>query len=371
MENLQDHSCRTALMLEGWNPSGDPYKQVIEWWNVDGEYAYAPEESSLVFTEVAANATFQYFSDENQFVYDQRGFSHILVEELAAFMTEDDPRLLLNTIVTNITYSDDGVTVYTANGTCICADYAINTFSVGVLQNDEVTFEPELPDWKKTAIASFSLGTYTKIYLQFPEVFWDTNVQFVLYADPYQRGYYPTFQTLDGPLVIPGSKIFVGTVVDDQSYRIEAQPDELTQAEVMEVLRAMYGEDIPEPTAFYYPRWTQTPWAHGSFSNWPPSTSLQAHENLRANVGRLFFAGEATSQEFFGYLQGAYFEGRDVATLIAGCISGSMNCTDGNGEPHYPTLVGETPYSLYNEANGWTIDTYTVWEDEYKKSRRV
>lgn len=52
----------------------------------------------------------------------------------------------------------------------------------------------------------------------------------------------------------------VATVVNDQSYRVEAQSFEETQAEVMEVLRNMYGPEIPDPTDLWYKRWTQTPW---------------------------------------------------------------------------------------------------------------
>jgi hypothetical protein len=37
----------------------------------------APSESSEVYTSVAENATFNYFSEENLFVYDQRGFATI------------------------------------------------------------------------------------------------------------------------------------------------------------------------------------------------------------------------------------------------------------------------------------------------------
>jgi hypothetical protein len=66
---------------------------------------------------------------------------------------------------------------------------------------------------------------------------------------------------------------------------------------------------IPEPTAFMYPRWGRIPWARGSYSNWPPGTSLLTHQNLRANVGRLWFAGEATSVNCFGFLHGAGGQG--------------------------------------------------------------
>ncbi|KAL4809470.1 amine oxidase [Aspergillus unguis] len=354
--NLQDRSFRAGLRLQGWDPAkNDSHRQTAEWWLFDGEYAYTPEQSSEIFTAVADNATFGYFSEENKFVYDQRGFAALIRGEAAEFLADDDSRLRLNTQVTGVNYSRDSVTVRTNQG-CIEADYAIMTFSVGVLQKDAVDFEPELPEWKKTAIHSFELGTYTKIFMQFPEPFWD-NAQYLIYADPDTRGYYPKFQPLDLPGVLEGSGLMVATVVNDQSYRVEAQSFEETQAEVMEVLRNMYGADIPDPTDLWYKRWTQTPWAYGSYSHWPPSTSLQGHQNLRANVGNLFFAGEATSQEFFGYLQGAYFEGKHVAEFVADCLQGTGNCTVSQQQQKYPVLTGVTPYNLYNEEHGWFVDT--------------
>ena len=64
-----------------------------------------------------------------------------------------------------------------------------------MLQNDDVIFEPAFPAWKTEAIQSMTMvcvtslqshypvdsgdyqGTYTKIFLQFPQKFWfDTQV---------------------------------------------------------------------------------------------------------------------------------------------------------------------------------------------------
>jgi monoamine oxidase len=46
------------------------------------------------------------------------------------------------------------VSVHTTDGRTFEADYALVTFSVGVLQNDDVVFKPTLPDWKQEAINS-------------------------------------------------------------------------------------------------------------------------------------------------------------------------------------------------------------------------
>ena len=54
-------------------------------------------------------------------------------------------QLLLNATVRTVAPSQYGVTITLANGTILSADYALCTFSVGVLQNDDVKFHPPLP----------------------------------------------------------------------------------------------------------------------------------------------------------------------------------------------------------------------------------
>ena len=113
-----------------------------------------------MFNAAVNNFTFLQFSDENNFVTDQRGHNTWIKGEASEFLSEEDDRLVLSTVITNITYSADGVVAITSNGDYIQADYAICTFSVGVLQHDSaVTFEPELPHWKKTAIEKCEMGT--------------------------------------------------------------------------------------------------------------------------------------------------------------------------------------------------------------------
>jgi polyamine oxidase len=154
------------------------------------------------------------------------------------------------------------------DGSCIEAEYAICTFSLGVLQQEVVVFDPPFPSWKTTGIYSMQMGTYTKIFLQFPpdQQFWDAYTQFFLYADPIGRGWYPVWQSLSGPGFLEKSGILFVTVVDAKSYLVEAQSDEQTLAEVMAVLRTMYpGVIIPDPIDFMYPRWSLEPWAYGSY----------------------------------------------------------------------------------------------------------
>ena len=83
---------------------------------------------------------------------DNRGFKHFIQAEAAEFLQPH--QVLYNATVTNITYSSSGVSVTLADGRKLEADYAICTFSLGVLQHDDVVFDPPLPDWKQEAIQS-------------------------------------------------------------------------------------------------------------------------------------------------------------------------------------------------------------------------
>ncbi|KAF5343909.1 hypothetical protein D9758_012138 [Tetrapyrgos nigripes] len=369
-DNLQDTTMRVGMSVAGWKPKKNMAAQAVEWWELDWETAQNPDSSAFVFGIAGFNSTFYQFSDENNFVFDERGFNAFIIGEASTFLRQNDSRLLLNTEVKNVTYSSDEVIIHNADGTCISASYACTTFSLGVLQNDVVSFNPPLPTWKRTAIESFHMGTYTKIFFQFNETFWDPDTQFFLYADPVQRGYFPVWQSLSTPGFLPGSNIIFVTVVGEESYRIEQQSDEETQAEAMAVLRQMFPEkNIPDPIAFMYPRWSLEPWAHGSYSDWATGVTLEMHQNLRANVDRLWFAGEAYSAEYFGFLQGAWFEGRDVGSRIAGLLGKECTNEDVNGNSvgacgpmkRYQVLHGTTREEEYDIANGWSASSFLTF----------
>lgn len=200
-----------------------------------------------------------------------------------------------------------------------CAKYC---GSVGVLQNNDVTFLPEFPPWKQEAIYGMNMvcshkfashhlltlglssqATYTKIFLRFNTTFW-ADTQYQIYADPSSRGYFPVWQSLDLPNFLPESHVLLSTVTDRESVRIERQTNEQTQAEMMAVLRAMYGPGIPDPEEMLFKRWHSDPLFRGSYSNWGTSYPPALFDNLRAPLeARLWFAGEATSLEFYGFLQ--------------------------------------------------------------------
>ncbi|KAI0299064.1 amine oxidase [Multifurca ochricompacta] len=316
-DSLVDLTARTGYSLINQKPK-TPHEKASEYFQFDWEYAQTPEQSSLIAS------SWQLFS------IDQRGFKHLIQAEAAEFLKPE--QVLLNATVSTIEYSDSAVSK--ANG-----EYAICTFSLGVLQNDDVRFEPALPGWKAEAIQSMTMGTYTKIFLQFPQKFW-FDTQFALYADK-ERGRYPVWQGLDLQHFFPGSGVVFVTVTGDYSERIEVLSDAQVQSEVLGVLRAMFPNvTIPDPTAFHFPRWFSDPLYRGSYSNWPASLVTQHHTNIRASLGRLWFAGEALSEKYFGFLHGAYFEGEATGQRVANCLKTSR-CAP---RPHIAEIHNTAPY---------------------------
>ncbi|KAI7894864.1 uncharacterized protein EV154DRAFT_497249 [Mucor mucedo] len=335
-----DLSSRSALSLLGWKPN-TPLKAAIEYFNIDWEFSEPAEMCSLEYATGTGDTVTGTYPFGNEFVVDNRGFNHIIKEESKIFLDLDDPRLMLNTLVTKVIYNDHNVTVFTANGDTIEAEYAICTFSLGVLQSDAVTFEPTFPEWKREALLNF---------LRFKTKFW-ADWQFALYANNVTQhgGYYTVWQNLNAPGYLfqqqqtasaasasastateaeaeATDNILMVTTTDMESQRIERMTNTQVLKEIMHVLHNMFGK-VEEPTDILIPRWHQHPLFRGSYSNWPIGALKKHHLNMRAPLkNTLWFAGEAMSADYYGFLHGAWFEGKSVATTIVACLANISYC---------------------------------------------
>ncbi|KAI0640883.1 amine oxidase [Trametes meyenii] len=338
-QRLVDMTARSGYSLSGAIPDS-PQAMAAEYYQFDWEFGTTPEQTSWLASAWAHNNTFRTYSNQNLLSIDQRGFKALIQREASEFLNEAQVRR--NATVTRIYTHKKGVVVTLADGITLIADYALCTFSLGVLQHDDVRFVPPLPSWKQEAIHSMAMGTYTKIFLQFPKKFW-FDTEMALYAD-HERGRYPIWQSLDYNAFFPGCGILFVTVTGEFSRRIETMVDSAVQAEILDVLRTMFpNTTVPDPLDFYFQRWHSDPLFRGSYSNWPANFLSEHQTNLRANVEeRLWFAGEATSKKHFGFLHGAYSEGREIGLALARCIQGH-GCV---GLEHVDRVRNALPYDV-------------------------
>ena len=110
------------------------------------------------------------------------------------------------------------------------------------------------------------------------------------------------------------------TVVQNDSRRVEAQPQNETVAELQGVLRAMYGDGIPEPLEVYVPRWQANPAFRGCWSIIAIGSSKADFDAMQRRTGSLYFAGEATDYDYNGFVAGGYNSGMTVADQVEAAL---------------------------------------------------
>ncbi|XP_074658297.1 uncharacterized protein LOC141911215 [Tubulanus polymorphus] len=317
---MADVPLRGALRYGGWPMRRTPVEDVVEMFDIDFEFAVPADEMTVLYQP----ALQENYKQEDFFITDQRGFGYILEQLADEFLTDGATRrLYLNETITRVSYDGQGVKVKTKSGKTFSGDYAICTFSIGVLQSDAVKFVPRFPEKRQLAFNSFTMGTYTKIFMRFnasAQRFWDDE-EYILYAHP-TRGYYAMWQNLEAVGLHPaGTNILLVSVFDDEADRVSRLPVATVEAELTAVLRSMYGAQVPEPVEILVPDWHTNPLYYGSFSNWPPWMSADTHALMGAPLNHtLYFAGEAYSVGYYGYLHGAMHSGNQTAQQIISSI---------------------------------------------------
>ncbi|GAB2289026.1 polyamine oxidase1, flavin-containing amine oxidoreductase [Dionaea muscipula] len=268
--------------------------------------------------EVQPISTYTEYGEQEFLVADERGYEHLLYKMAETFLLTSegeisDNRLQLNKVVREVQHSRNSVKVATEDGCTYEANYLILSVSIGVLQSNLIEFRPSLPKWKTEAIEKCDLMVYTKIFLKFPYKFWPCGPEkeFFIYAHE-RRGYYTFWQDMEN--AYPGCNILVVTLTNGESKRVEAQSDHETLKEAMQVLRNMFGPEIPDAIDILVPRWWNNRFQRGSYSNYPMINN-HVVQDVKAPVGRVFFTGEHTSERFNGYVHGGYLSGLPKRTV--------------------------------------------------------
>ena len=307
----EDLTLRDALALSGWVPS-TPEDHFVDWYQYDRGEGPSPSDVSLYKSQ--GDMTYKDFGPDAFYVSDQRGFAY-LVEYLGEKFIQGAIRF--NTRVLSIRYSNS----------CVCADvtektgakrycgrYGISTFSLGVLQSKEVSFNPKLPKWKTDAINMFGVTMYLKVFVQFNTTFWNTDVHYVGRVTR-ARGDYPLFIPLN-QVFDQHPHVLIAVLAGDNAYKASSQDPSVTKQEVLNALKTIYGTIRAEMVDILVPSWASDPLYRGAYSYPKVHANHQSYVHLAAPVGSLFFAGEATCEEYFGYVHGAYTSGVNTANAI-------------------------------------------------------
>ncbi|MCW5701712.1 MAG: FAD-dependent oxidoreductase [Bradyrhizobium sp.] len=230
---------------------------------------------------------------------------------LVAAYAADCP-LVLNCAVTLIDHSARRLRIETSKGT-LTAGKAIVTVPTNLIADGIIRFHPALPA-KLDAARGLPLGLADKVTLALAE-------PEALPKEANLRG--ATMRTEMGAYHVRpfGQPCIDGFFGGRFARQLEDAGDGALAAAAIDEIVSFLGNDFRrklKPLA--ESRWAHDPWARGSYSH-----ALPGHAGDRAVLaapvdGRLFFAGEATSPNFFSTAHGARDSGERAAREVLASI---------------------------------------------------
>lgn len=241
-----------------------------------------------------------------------------------------------------ITHSDDRVTITCSNGEVFETEACLVTLPVGVLVSKQVHFDPVPPQISQLT-AVLQPGLMNLVWLWYPEIFWPedgTNFFGVARRDD-ENGMFTTF--LAPPMRDQHGKrqpILMCQVFGDFAVQVETMTNEEIAHKATAVLRKMFGtEAVRDAVGCVHSSWFSDPFSRCSWAtstskpmsfdgslHASPSSSLELFggEGLlgrrftQTQTPSVFFAGEATHEEFQGTVHAAYLSGIREANNIIG-----------------------------------------------------
>jgi monoamine oxidase len=220
----------------------------------------------------------------------------------------------LETAADRIDWGGKDVRVETRKGV-IVGKGAILTVSTGVLASGLICFDPILPEWKASAIDAVPMGKANKVAFSFSRDVFD------LPEDSSATMFAESSKTLGFQIKHFGRNIAIGYLGGRFSSELESAGKEAMRDFAMEQLKGMFGSDIDRNRS----KWIATSWEGDPFIRGGYSAARPGEGHRRADLAtpvgdRLFFAGEATSKEFFSTVHGAYYSGIAAARQAASTL---------------------------------------------------
>jgi len=217
----------------------------------------------------------------------------------------------LGHVVEKISEKHGKVYVYTKDHGHFEGDSIVCAVPLGVLKQNTIIFNPPLPHDKKRAIERLGMAIHDKIILQFDQAFWPEDVH---YLNPYDyendmwREIVNLYHFSDG-------KIAALSISSHADIAQLDKPDAVLVENALQMLKKIFGNNIPPLKYSMVTRWYQDPFSYGSYSYHTKESSLADNSALAKPMGHICFAGEHTSH-FPSSLDGAYLSGVQAANEV-------------------------------------------------------
>jgi monoamine oxidase len=225
-------------------------------------------------------------------------------------------RLKLDTELAAVSYRGGGVRASIRRGKQVAqvrADYLLFAMPASLLRR--IPISPALPAPQHDAIARLKYGRATKTLLQFPRRFWRVPGRARAFGSalPFGAVWDGNEEQRGQPGIL---SLMAGGSASDATRAIVARDGIKGLANTLDWL-APKGGATGDVIASKQIAWDTDPWARGGYAFFDPGFDPSLREWLARPCGPLFFAGEHTSLQWQGYMNGAVESGRRAAAEIA------------------------------------------------------
>ncbi|ART69237.1 monoamine oxidase [Mycobacterium dioxanotrophicus] len=221
-------------------------------------------------------------------------------------------KIRLNTPVTHVEHSADGVRVDTDRGP-VYASHVVVAASPGAAVR--IRFTPTLPPSRNRWMERSPMGEVSKIHTVYDRPFWrerGLSGQATVYGD---RNVGVVF---DNSPEAGEAGVLVSFAYGDRQRRWAALPPAERRADILATLGAIFGDEATNPLAYTEKSWPEDRWAHGGYAANPAPGVWVEHgaTGWRAPCGRIHWAGSETASVWNGYIDGAIASGQRAADEI-------------------------------------------------------
>jgi monoamine oxidase len=319
LKPIVDDYCRAAKQWDSGVAAGIARLSVADWLKrsradvalrsglrgLRGFFLADPEDLSLIalvdqFASAGPPGNDRFFRIE--------GGNDLLPQALARAVRG---RVVLNAVVQRVRQDARGVRITLeerGRRREIRADYFVSALPATTLR--DVAFEPALPQPQARAIASLKYGDATRMLLQFERPFWRTALRPRAFGTDLPIGaVWEAAEEQDASTAI--LSLLAGG-------RASRQLQDIVASEGADgVLRRLrwLGRAAPLLETWTI-TWERDRWSRGGYAYFDPAFDPSLRQWLFRPAGRVVFAGEHTSTESQGYMNGAIESGLRAATDV-------------------------------------------------------
>jgi monoamine oxidase len=195
----------------------------------------------------------------------------------------------------------------------VTADKVILALPFAILRDSVDYKRAGFSDLKKTAITEMGMGTNSKLHIQFTDRHWSAlSCNGETFAD---TGYQNTWDVSRAQAGTSG--ILVNYTGGNYGATFgSGTPSSRAQQFLTQIEPVLPGISAKWNGKAYIDYWTGYPWTKGSYSYWKVGQYTKFAGVEREQQGNCHFAGEHTSTDFQGYLNGAVESGERVVSEI-------------------------------------------------------